>query len=186
MAAFNATSDGGANWTFVGVAVPATNALQITEVKGQWIGTSPLMTGISERRTMISGRHRIWVPHGRRVLCCEGFFIEVWNRVARVADSIVTFVACSGCFNGQSDALFCEMSSTGAIRPARWPAIPRSLAQFACAGRRRRFPAWPKICANDDRGGSWASSPACRMICTTCRSSPARQGCHSGLAGCAL
>jgi len=103
---------------------------------------------------------------------CEGFFIEVWNRVARVADSIVTFVACSGCFNGQSDALFANVIN--------WSNPPGTLAgnpKIIGLNSHVQAVAADSGMAKGLRERTIAAahgrpSPACRMICATCRSSP--------------
>jgi len=145
------------NWTFVGGGRSGYNALQITEVKGQWIGDIGRYD-----RYFGTQDNDLWSSSDdgaswQKGLCCEGFFIEVWNHVARVADSIVTFVACSGCFNGQSDALFANVINWG-NPPGTLAGNPKIIglnshvqAVAADSGMAKGF------ARTDDRGGSWAS-----------------------------
>lgn len=151
------TSDGGLNWTFVGGGRAGYNALQITEVKGQWIddiGRYDRYFGTQDNDLWSSSDDGATWQKG---LCCEGFFIEVWNHVAHVADSIATFVACSGCFNGQSDAVFANITGwrnppgTLAGNPKIIGINSHVQAVAADSGMAKGF------ARTDDRGGSWTS-----------------------------
>lgn len=110
------TADGGNNWTFTGGGAGGYNALQITEVKGQLIqdtGRYDLYFGTQDKDLRASGDMGTTWP---ALVCCEGFFLEMKKRVATASDSQVTFVACSGCGNYRSGALF------GGV--AGWPNPP--------------------------------------------------------------
>ena len=153
----HATSDGGSNWAFVGGGVAGYNALQITEVKGQWIddiGRYDRYFGTQDNDLWSSGDEGATWQRGPR---WEGFFIEVWNHVAHVADSIATFVACSGCWNGQSDALFANITGwrnppgTLAGNPKIIGINSHVQAVAADSGMAKGF------ARTDDRGGSWTS-----------------------------
>lgn len=88
------TSNGGATWTFTGGGVNGYNALQITEVKGQWIdgiGRYDLYFGTQDNNNFGSTDMGVTWPNA---ICCEGFFFEMQKRVAAAADTQVTFVAC--------------------------------------------------------------------------------------------
>src|ERR1051326_8455237 len=91
------TVDGGANWTFTGGGHNGYNALQITEVKGQWITDGA-------RHDLYFGTqdNNLWASTddgatGINPFCCEGFFIQRRHRVPTVAHGKITFVSCSGC-----------------------------------------------------------------------------------------
>ena len=100
------TTDGGSTWTFSGGGHNGYNALQITEVKGQWItnlSRYDLYFGTQDNNLWTSkdvGSN--WI----NTICCEGFFIELQHRVASAADSKTTFVACYSCSDWLADPLF--------------------------------------------------------------------------------
>ena len=96
------TADGGLNWTFTGGGVNGYNALQITEVKGQWIddiGRYDLYFGTQDNNNLASTDMGVTWPNA---ICCEGFFFEMQKRVATAADTQVTFVSCGPCGNLRS------------------------------------------------------------------------------------
>ena len=104
------TADGGLNWTFVGGGAAGYNALQITEVKGQWIddiGRYDMYFGTQDNDLWSSGDDGVSWTMGAR---WEGFFIEAKRRVARESDSKATFVACAGCGNFVSGSLFSSVA----------------------------------------------------------------------------
>jgi len=91
------TADGGANWTFVGGGRHGYNALQITEVKDQWITALP-------RHDLYFGTwdNNIWASTDdgatwRNPHRADTYFIEGQHRVAAAANSKITFVACQPC-----------------------------------------------------------------------------------------
>jgi photosystem II stability/assembly factor-like uncharacterized protein len=96
------TSDGGTTWTFTGGGVNGYNALQITEVKGQWIddiGRYDLYFGTQDNNNLASTDTGVTWPNA---ICCEGFFFEMQKRVVTAADTQVTFVSCGPCGNLRS------------------------------------------------------------------------------------
>lgn len=100
------TVNGGLNWSLTGGGHSGYNALQITEVKGQWITGIPrydLYFGTQDNGLFASGNlGTTWfTPPGG-----EGFFIELQHRVATAADSKIAFVTCGPCINNISDPLF--------------------------------------------------------------------------------
>ena len=121
------TADGGLNWKLVGGGPKGFNALQITEVKGQWItdiGRHDLYFGTQDNNLYASGDDgKTW----GNPICCEGFFIEGQHRVATAADSRITFTACSGCSNLISGPLFSGVAGwpNATTPPAGSPAIVR-------------------------------------------------------------
>lgn len=100
------TADGGLNWSFVGGGHSGYNALQITEVRGQWIndvGSHDLYFGTQDNNLWASGDDgATWI----NPFCCEGFFIERLNRVATAGDSKVNYVSCGACGDWISNPLF--------------------------------------------------------------------------------
>ena len=105
------TSDGGANWTFVGGGAAGYNALQITEVKGQWIediGRHDLYFGTQDNNNWASGDDgATWI----NPFCCEGFFFERQYRIATESDSQITHVSCGPCGDFLSGALLGGISN---------------------------------------------------------------------------
>ena len=99
------TANGGLNWTFINGGRNGFNALQITEVRGQWVDDVPrhdLYFGTQDNSLYSSGNTgATWT-----VACCEGFFIEAEYHVKTARDSQITFVACAECSNFRSGALF--------------------------------------------------------------------------------
>jgi photosystem II stability/assembly factor-like uncharacterized protein len=114
------TVDGGLSWTFVGGGHAGYNALQITEVRGQWItdiGRHDLYFGTQDNNLWASGDGgATWINS----FPWEGFFIERQHRVATSSDSKTTYVACGGCADWVSNPLFSGAS--------RWPEPPNPAA----------------------------------------------------------
>ncbi len=110
------TADGGTTWTLAGGGVNGYNALQITEVKGQWIDDIrryDLYFGTQDNNNLSSIDVGVTWPNS---LCCEGFFFEMQKRVATAADAQITHVACGDCANYRSGAAFAM--NTGWTNPA--------------------------------------------------------------------
>lgn len=110
------TMDGGANWIFTGGGRNGYNALQITEVQGQLVqdvGRFDFYFGTQDNDLWSSGTDGATWTKG---MCCEGFFIEAQKKVANLASSKVTNVACAGCGNFISNPLFTSL--TGWPNPA--------------------------------------------------------------------
>jgi photosystem II stability/assembly factor-like uncharacterized protein len=120
------TTDGGLTWHFTGGGTHGYNALQINEVKGQWITSAPntsaprydLYFGTQDNGWSSSPNlGATWATH----LSGDAFYIELQHRVATAADSKTTFTVCGApCDNWLADPLF-----TGAYY---WPdpASPRT------------------------------------------------------------
>lgn len=104
------TADGGMHWTFTGGGRDGFNALQITEVKGQWInniGRYDLYFGTQDNNLYASSDNgATWI----NPWCCEGFFIERTPRVDQAVDSKITFRACGGCDHFLADPLFTNVT----------------------------------------------------------------------------
>jgi len=114
------TADGGLSWSFTGGGASGYNALQITEVKGQWIndlGRYDLYFGTQDNHNRASADAGATWPG---LVCCEGFFFQLEKEVATAADTQVNFVSCSGCTNLFSDAIFSGLRA--------WPNPPGVLA----------------------------------------------------------
>jgi hypothetical protein len=150
------TADSGMTWTSIGGGNNGFNALQITEVKGQWItslGRHDLYFGTQDNDLFASGDNGVsWI----NPVCCEGFFIEREHRVTTAADSKITFVACSGCGNFITDPLFSGL--------AGWPDVtspsagnPKILSRNVYVQGVETGGAFTKGMARTaNRGGSWA------------------------------
>jgi hypothetical protein len=104
------TADGGATWTFTGGGANGYNALQVTEVKGQWlddIDRYDLYFGTQDNNNWASTDLGASWPSS---VCCEGFFFEMLKRTT-VANSQVNFVSCGACGNLFSGAAFASLSN---------------------------------------------------------------------------
>lgn len=100
------TTDAGATWKFVGGGVNGFNALQITEVRGQWINSPSayhLYFGTQDNNLYASSDIGASWKNG---ICCEGFFIEMLRRVATASDSHINFTTCGACVNLFTDTMF--------------------------------------------------------------------------------
>jgi hypothetical protein len=99
------TVNGGLNWSLTGGGHNGFNALQITEVKGQWITTIPrydLYFGTQDNYVWASSNGGTsWSNH----VGGEGFFIENQRRLANPFESTTTFVLCGGCANFMANPL---------------------------------------------------------------------------------
>jgi photosystem II stability/assembly factor-like uncharacterized protein len=100
------TANGGFTWPFTGGGIHGYSALQITEVKGQWITSLPrydLYFGTQDNSLWASGNMGTsWIDANQG----EGFFIGTQHRVATAADSKTTFAACGPCANYIAGPLF--------------------------------------------------------------------------------
>jgi photosystem II stability/assembly factor-like uncharacterized protein len=149
------TADGGLHWTFTGGGAGGYNALQITEVKSQWIedvNRFDLYYGTQDNDLRASGTlGSSWI----NPVCCEGFFIEREARVAKAADSLITFVRCGACDNLQSAPLFASASG--------WPNPPGVVAgnpavvsrDFVIQGVSTDTGLTKGFAVTPDRGSTW-------------------------------
>lgn len=105
------TFDRGQTWSFAGGGAGGFNALQITEVKGQWIndiGRYDLYFGTQDNNNWASSDLGGSWPG---VVCCEGFFFEMQKRAATAADAQVTFTSCGACVNLISGGIFSPLNN---------------------------------------------------------------------------
>jgi photosystem II stability/assembly factor-like uncharacterized protein len=149
------TSDGGANWTFVGGGAAGYNALQITEVKGQWIediGRHDLYFGTQDNSNWASGDDgATWI----NPFCCEGFFFERQYRIATAGDSQITHVSCGPCGDFLSGALLTSISNWPDAQspPDANPKIIRK--NFHVQGVRDAAPFTKGYAQTANLGGAW-------------------------------
>ncbi|HKR65702.1 MAG TPA: hypothetical protein VJZ00_18370 [Thermoanaerobaculia bacterium] len=149
------TSDGGANWSFVGGGSAGYNALQITEVKGQWIediGRHDLYFGTQDNSNWASGDDgATWI----NPFCCEGFFFERQYRVDTEADSQITHVSCGPCGDFFSGALLTGVGFWGDAQspPDANPKIIRK--DFHVQGVRDAAPFAKGYAQTTNTGGAW-------------------------------
>ena len=110
------TTDGGLSWTYIGGGHNGYNALQITEVQGQWIdGLSrhDLYFGTQDNDLWSSKDSGATWQDGAQA---EGFAIELLFHVPTVANDVITFTSCWGCGHFKSGALFSHVTA--------WPDPP--------------------------------------------------------------
>lgn len=104
------TADAGATWTFTGGGAKGYNALQVTEVKGQWLDDLDrydLYFGTQDNNNWASADLGASWPSS---ICCEGFFFEMLKRTT-TANSQVNFVSCGACGNLFSGAMFAGLTN---------------------------------------------------------------------------
>lgn len=90
------TTDGGAHWAYVGGGIAGYNALQVTDVKGQFVGDPGLFSLYFGTQD-----NNVWavnvVGSPQRHDVSEGFFIDAEPQVDDPKDAKVTYVACGAC-----------------------------------------------------------------------------------------
>lgn len=122
--------DGGATWAFIGGGGAGYNALQIQELKGQWVDGSmspDLYVGTQDTgiwAAVGSGTTHGFVPG-------DGFFIDAEPRVGNAADSQVTFSTCHENCN--------EVSGRRLANPMPWEDAPNSLGMGPVFLRRSQY-----------------------------------------------
>jgi photosystem II stability/assembly factor-like uncharacterized protein len=149
------TVNGGNNWTFTGGGRNGYNALQITEVQGQYIddvGRFNLYFGTQDNDVWSSGNYGASWTKG---MCCEGFFIEAAKKVSTAANSVVTNVACGVCVNLVSGPLFAAVNawSNPPGDVAGNPVIIRNQQFIQGVNATSGFPAG--IAVTNNLGASW-------------------------------
>lgn len=100
------TFDRGFTWTFAGGGAGGFHALQITEVKGQWVDSSGqyvLYFGTQDNNLWASGDNGGSWP---AAWGAEGFFLEMQKHVATPADARINFTACGPCKRFKSGSAF--------------------------------------------------------------------------------
>ena len=114
------TVDGGNDWTLVGGGQNGYNALQIVQVKGQWI-QNPVRHDIY----FITQDNNLWSSSDTGTTwangdCCEGPpYIELPPHVATTMGDVVTYTSCAPCQPRTSGALF--------TNPTNWRNPPGAL-----------------------------------------------------------
>jgi len=103
------TLDGGLTWMLTGSGPNGYNALQIAEVKGQWIdnaGKYDLYLAIQDNGIWASGDQGVtWPPPSRGP---EGLNLEMEKHVPSAPDSVVTAKVCGPCANDIGGRVFSQ------------------------------------------------------------------------------
>ena len=111
------TSDNGRTWNLTGSGPNGYNALQIAEVKGQWIDNAAkydLYLAIQDNGIWASGDGGLsWPPPERGP---EGLYLDMQKHVPSPADSVVTASVCGNCTNQVGGELLSGMH--------QWPDPP--------------------------------------------------------------
>jgi photosystem II stability/assembly factor-like uncharacterized protein len=162
------TLDGGRSWTLTGSGPNGYNALQIAEVKGQWIDNSArydLYIAVQDNGLWASGDAGLTWPS---TFGGEGDFIEMQKHVPSAADSVVTANACGPCTNVVGGAVFSKTYGAQFDGAQPWPdpagpvvghpaIISKSFHDQGAifpSSRRPLLP-YPGIAATHDLGLSW-------------------------------
>jgi photosystem II stability/assembly factor-like uncharacterized protein len=147
------TADGGATWTFTGGGSGGYNALQVTEVTSQHIGSGDFDLYYGTQDNDIRATEG-FDPTWPASLCCEGFFFEMQRQVASDADSQVTFVDCYPCGRYRSGRRF-----SGRVG---WPSPPSPASDPKIVGRSFHVEAVgdsatvnPGLAVTHDLGSTW-------------------------------
>ncbi|APG08852.1 photosystem II stability/assembly factor-like uncharacterized protein [Bradyrhizobium elkanii] len=119
------TLDGGVNWTLTGSGPNGYNALQITEVKGQWIDNLAkydLYITVQDNGIWASGDGGMtWPPPNAGP---EGLNIEMQKHFPSPADSVVTVTACGPCTNKVGGRVFSQTYGAAFSGLHQWPDPP--------------------------------------------------------------
>ncbi len=118
------TSDGGRTWMLTGSGPNGYDALQIAEVKGQWISNAArydLYIAVQDNNIWASGDAGLTWPSA---VCCEGDFIEMQKHVSSPADSVVTANVCGNCTNMVGGAVFSKTYGAQFDGMQPWPNPP--------------------------------------------------------------
>jgi hypothetical protein len=118
------TLDGGHTWILTGSGPNGYNALQIAEVKGQWIDNAArydLYIAVQDNHIWASGDAGLTWPSD---ICCEGDFIEMQKHVPSAADSVVTAFVCGNCTNKVGGAVFSKTYVAQFDGMRQWPDPP--------------------------------------------------------------
>jgi photosystem II stability/assembly factor-like uncharacterized protein len=119
------TSDGGVNWMLTGSGPNGYNALQITEVKGQWIdnvANYDLYIAVQDNGIWASGDGGLtWPPP---MAGAEGVNIDMQKHVPSPADSVVTVTACGPCTNTVGGRVFSQTYGAAFSGLHQWPDPP--------------------------------------------------------------
>lgn len=105
------TSDNGANWAMSGGGKNGYDALQVTEVTGQLHngdGKSDLYFATQDNNIYASPDEGSTWPNN---ICCEGFFLNISRDFLPPANTKLSGVDCSGCFNFISGPLLSGQTS---------------------------------------------------------------------------
>jgi photosystem II stability/assembly factor-like uncharacterized protein len=147
------TADGGSTWHFTGGGRDGYNALQVTEVKGQSVGstfTTDLYFGTQDNNLWSSN---IW-GNIYNLYGAEGFFIEAERRAVFDADAKIAFVACGGCQNKLSGRHFTNtVPWNNAPGAAGSPAIIRNSTYVQAVSVTKGLQ--PGLALTEDSGATW-------------------------------
>jgi photosystem II stability/assembly factor-like uncharacterized protein len=119
------TLDGGLTWNLTGSGPNGYNALQIAEVKGQWIDNAAkydLYLAIQDNGIWASGDGGLsWPP---TIKGGEGLNIEMQKHVPSPADSLVTVNFCGPCTNKVGGRVFLQTYGAPFSGFHQWPDPP--------------------------------------------------------------
>lgn len=151
------TSDGGVNWHFVGGGNDGFNALQLTEVKGQAVGTTFPVTDLYYG----TQDNNLWASTLEGVIHAlygaEGFYIEAERKVDFNEESKIAYVGCGGCQNNISGRHF-----AGAVPWNNAPGAPGPPSSAPAILRRSTYiqgvnagPLSAGLALTEDTGANW-------------------------------
>lgn len=124
------TPDGGLTWMLTGSGGGGYNALEIAEVKGQWIDNAAkydLYIAVQDNGIWASGDGGLtWPrdPNGNAPGGNEGDYIEMQKHVPSPADSVVTVNACGACTNQMGGRVFSKTFGAPFSGIHQWPDPP--------------------------------------------------------------
>ena len=148
------TGNDGDSWNFVGGSRDGYSALQVTEVKGQAVGSPPttdIYFGTQDNNLWST---TVWnTVH--RFEEAEGFYIEAEPKVDFEEDSTIAFVACADCNSKRSGRRFTDtVLWTDASGQVGAPTIIRNSTFIQPVGPMTTLT--PGMALTEDTGGHWS------------------------------
>ncbi|MBV8491237.1 MAG: hypothetical protein JO199_11975 [Candidatus Eremiobacteraeota bacterium] len=141
----------GSSFHLIAGAGAGLNALQVTEVHGQYVGnaTSPDLYVATQDNKLWGLRDGM--PIGS--LAWEGFFMSLARNVANAADATITYAVCGGCQNGVAERFL--------LGDRNWHDVqlhqraPAYVARNAYLQQTGAFTSGAGLAWSDDRGTTW-------------------------------
>jgi len=146
------TSDCGNSWTITGNGAGGYHALQIYEMNGEvHPGSTDLYIGTQDNSLWASPDNgSTW----ENPVCCEGFYIQNLHDSPSDSGQTITFVACSGCSNQESDADF--VSAGGWNNPPGGGGSPFIISQGVYAQWSNPAKPTNQLYITTNTGSSWS------------------------------
>ncbi|MEA2462790.1 MAG: hypothetical protein QOJ98_537, partial [Acidobacteriota bacterium] len=130
------TADGGLNWTYTGGGTGGYNALQITEVKGQFV-RNPGTPNVSQLDLYFGTQdNNVWAMRFPGIIQgsqkSAGFYLDMGPTVQSEAESRITYVACGPCQPYRTDR---DLANPVEVHHSAAAPIPNAAPVFVRQGQ---------------------------------------------------